>query len=827
MPSQKNVRVAVLAALCAFLVSALTGCPLLFTGNQAGSVLFSAAPATGPAPLKVVFVGKPILAAPYEAQAWNWDFGDGTTGEGLIATHCFLQPGTYDVTLSVAAAVPKFRGEGDFPPATLTATRQVVVINPNQPPVADAGPDQSVYLDELVTLDGSGSYDPDSDPITYAWTIVSAPAESAAGLSGADTVNPTFAPDLKGDYEFQLIVNDGELDSAPDTVVVSVLNRPPVADAGEDQTVFLDVEVTFDGSGSSDPDFDPLTYSWSLIETPPLSAAELSGADTVNPTFTPDLKGLYIIQLIVNDGTVNSGPDYVEVTVPNRPPEAVAVVLPEREPGATVYREEGPVTPNLDALYALPRWGYGEKAFWGEMYLSLLDPDTASVLGQLPITIILDNGGYLLPISVSAGYGLAVDPTTGEMWALLEFSIISPYSGSYRALARVNPYTGVAVAVGDPIGMSLSELYAGLAVDEQSIVYGVTGNMMEQAVKAADAAHSLYTIDPVTTLDSFVFEYPEPGPNRTPGEVIAFNTDDGLMYHATGGGAPESRLFRSLNLDTFDLTTVSMPVEDVHWNRPTALTYAPGTNQFYLADVASEIPYLFRITLDTATTATEQYIGELFLGEESYYQPPAKGLAFIYETPFTNPLITLDGSDSSDPDGDALTYAWSFQSVPTGSSLTNADLSDPTGITTSFTPDVLGTYVVQLVVNDGEVDSAPDTVTVELLNQPPLANAGADQVVPMDDYYYNNSYPVQLNGDGSYDPDGTELTFDWTVTSVPTGSSFDDTDFDTTSAAPSLYVDVANDTVPYVFQLTVTDGDGASATDTVQIIVQEPDLPSR
>jgi hypothetical protein len=90
----------------------------------------------------------------------------------------------------------------------------------NQEPVADAGTDQAVDTGMEVTLDGSGSSDPDGDPITYSWSLV-VPGGSAAVLSGADTDAPTFTSDVDGDYVATLIVNDGELDSDPDSVTVT------------------------------------------------------------------------------------------------------------------------------------------------------------------------------------------------------------------------------------------------------------------------------------------------------------------------------------------------------------------------------------------------------------------------------------------------------------------------------------------------------------------------------------------------------------------------------------------------------------------------------
>jgi len=89
---------------------------------------------------------------------------------------------------------------------------------PNTPPVADAGPDQTVYTDDVntaqVTLDGSGSYDPDGDELTYAWFMY--------GYKIATGANPTGLLPV-GEYTIQLIVNDGQDDSVPDQVVITVV----------------------------------------------------------------------------------------------------------------------------------------------------------------------------------------------------------------------------------------------------------------------------------------------------------------------------------------------------------------------------------------------------------------------------------------------------------------------------------------------------------------------------------------------------------------------------------------------------------------------------
>ena len=103
----------------------------------------------------------------------------------------------------------------------------------NLPPVANAGPDQpGVASGSIVTLDGSLSFDPNLDPITYLWSFTSAPGTPPT-LFDATAVSPTFTADLAGTYVLQLVVNDGTSDSAPDTVTITAVavpvNQPPVA----------------------------------------------------------------------------------------------------------------------------------------------------------------------------------------------------------------------------------------------------------------------------------------------------------------------------------------------------------------------------------------------------------------------------------------------------------------------------------------------------------------------------------------------------------------------------------------------------------------------
>ena len=91
-------------------------------------------------------------------------------------------------------------------------------------------------------------------------------------------------------------------------------NTVPVANAGVDQNITTTSTVTLNGSSSSDADSDLLPYNWSITSKPAGSSATLSSTTTASPTFTADVDGSYVVQLIVNDGKVNSVADTVTVT---------------------------------------------------------------------------------------------------------------------------------------------------------------------------------------------------------------------------------------------------------------------------------------------------------------------------------------------------------------------------------------------------------------------------------------------------------------------------------------------------------------------------------
>lgn len=187
----------------------------------------------------------------------------------------------------------------------------------NRAPVANAGPDTSGPLGQALELDGSGSQDPDGDPLTYSWMLTTRPAGSNATLTDATSAKAHLTSDVQGLYVAALVVNDGELQSTADQVQIGggVIGSGPVARATGTLNIGINETATFDGTGSTDPDGDPLTYAWSIVTQPAGAMAQLNATDQPTATLTPSMVGTYDIQLRVSDGFYTSDPATVTLTV--------------------------------------------------------------------------------------------------------------------------------------------------------------------------------------------------------------------------------------------------------------------------------------------------------------------------------------------------------------------------------------------------------------------------------------------------------------------------------------------------------------------------------
>ena len=217
-------------------------------------------------------------------------------------------PGTYQFALTVT--------DSEDNTSDPSIVKIIVRGGDNAPPVADILiPDGSLFEIDQILLDGSGSNDPDGDPLSYLWEA-EGPDPNDSGLVDTAIQQALFRPPLSGQYRIRLTVSDGQ-NSATEEISISVQlpdNQSPQANAGPNIRAAVGEVVTLDGSASSDPDGDELAYLWT-VGTTPGGAVALSDSTAVQPTFRPLETGEYNFALVVKDASTTSLQSVVRITV--------------------------------------------------------------------------------------------------------------------------------------------------------------------------------------------------------------------------------------------------------------------------------------------------------------------------------------------------------------------------------------------------------------------------------------------------------------------------------------------------------------------------------
>lgn len=639
-----------------------------------------------------------------------------------------------DVEGSYVARLIVNDGQVDSPADSVIITSQTVVIN--TAPVANAGPDQNASVGDVVVLDGSASTDAEGDPLTFSWSLTSVPAGSGATISNATAVSATFVADLAGDYVAQLVVNDGELNSPADAVLVTaqvvVMNTPPVANAGLDQSVLVGETVLLDGGNSSDADGDPLTYNWSL-SVPAGSSAVLSDAGAAAPSFVADVAGDYVAQLIVSDGLDNSAPDSAVIAAApplvNQPPVANAGANQTVSIGDSVTLNGGGSSdPDNDSISY--RWALTSVPAGSGATLS----DTAAVN---PTFVADIEGDYVVQLIVNDGtFDSAADT------ALI--SAQPPATGG-ELLYNQN----CEFCHGDPIvGPAVDDTLAGLR--------RVTGSR-------------------VCTIEASIF-------GNNAGERGDVRFPDGV---------PEMMFLQHLSFDEMQQIAEYLNTGQVSGERRYVSNCAgchanDGSGGFVGEDVRGDGHETWHAISEEDSM---RYLGCLtgtdvdqiaaFLDHPVTNAAPLANPAGPYSATIGTP-VTFDGSNSTDTDGNIVFWEWSF-----------GDGGTAVGASATHVYSSAGSFTVTLTVtdDDGLTDTATTTATISEMPLLPVADPGGPYTG-----FVNES--VTLDGGGSADPDGGAIqSWNWDFGDGSVGAG-----------ATPTHIYLAAGT--YAVQLTVTDDEG-------------------
>ena len=694
-------------------------------------------------------------------------------------------------------------GVSDSSANTVTIT---TTAGTNDPPTADAGADQTVAEGVTVTLNGSGSSDPENATLTYAWTQSS--GTPTVTLNDASAESPTFtAPEnllANAVLVFSLIVNDGANNSDPNTVTITTTageNDPPTADAGADQTVAEGVTVTLNGSGN-DPENATLTYAWTQSSGTP--TVTLTDADTATPTFTApeNLSANAVLEfsLIVNDGANNSDPNTVTITTTageNDPPTANAGADQTVAEGVTVtLNGSGNDPENATLTYA---WTQAS----GTPTVILTGQDTATPTFTAPENLLVnavlefsltvndgvsDSSAATVTITTTAGTN---DPPTADAGAdqTVAEGVTVTLNGSASSDPENANLTYAWTQVGTPTVTLTGETTAAPtftapenlladAVLEFSLI--VNDGVSDSSAATVTITTTAGTNDPPTA---------DAGADQTVAEGASVTLNG-------SGNDPESATLTYTWTQTSGSPTVTLTGQTT-----AAPTFTAPENL-----LANAVLVFSLIVNDGANNSDPNTVT---ITTTAGPNDPPTADAGADQTVAEGVTVTLDGSGSSDPENATLIYAWTQTSGTPTVTLTGEDTATPT-FTAPENLSANAVLVFSLTVNDGVNNSDPNTLTITTTagpNDPPTANAGADQTVA-------EGASVTLNGSGSSDPESATLTYAWTQASgtptvILTG---EDTATPTFTAPENLSANAV-----LVFSLTVNDGANNSDPNTLTI----------
>jgi hypothetical protein len=614
----------------------------------------------------------------------------------------------------------------------------VRLIITNALPTADAGDDRLYSNPDItsVMLDGSRSFDPEMMPLSFHWKQISG---WDVQLSDPTAVNPTFAHPWLGTYRFELAVNDGLQDSAPDVVTIVVgPDHTPVADAGPSRYVGTG-SVTLDGTGSYDPDgAGVLTYQWRQISGPTVT---ITGTNTSHPVVITTSKPAIqkcVFELVVSDGELTSAPSNVTVTiVPSYPANVLTLNNPPFNPARPTIVSFG--GGNCSTGSGMTFGGvWDQRANW--LTVDTYGPPYTRYGDMLMVYLSSVAPRYVRPIQ-TIGF------STGNLPAMeVGWYVNATYKDARYAVNRVSLLDAVCSNLSGRVGQFNSNVIAGEQCWIDNYISNDPAHTRQPALNGAlnvvcnpARAHAY----PVNRYASSSLEY-------TNGGLTAFAylslIGDGKNYQLKT--SPQKYNFTINSSESIVFLNQSLYpgkiLAPVLLNGPAdGDTITPGGAIFSCESVQNATGYQllfgadpsrvmdFTLVSDTPAPPTQtiqalpqehtwwtirayDQFGSTIHADPRLIKRPENRLPIadagsnqvVYAGLDGKVTVILDGSQSSDPDGDALAFTWAL--VVGG----NAYLSNGVSLTMELP---VGVHTFQLMVNDGHGNSQPDEVTITVV----------------------------------------------------------------------------------------------------------------
>jgi PKD repeat protein len=225
--------------------------------------------------------------------AYEWDFGDGTTGTGLTVIHRYSTQGSYTVYLRVT----------DNSGNTANTTKPLTVSDNQSPTASFVHSPQNPVINEAVHFNASGSTDPDGNIETYYWDF--GDGESFSGTT--NQVDHTFSDATT--YVVVLVVTDNSGNSGSVSEPITILDGTPIASFTiSPSNPEVDDTITFNASGSSDPNGRIESWTWDFGDGSSPGSTEI-----ITHKYTA--VGIYVVKLTVTDDDGNTAEASQTVTV--------------------------------------------------------------------------------------------------------------------------------------------------------------------------------------------------------------------------------------------------------------------------------------------------------------------------------------------------------------------------------------------------------------------------------------------------------------------------------------------------------------------------------
>jgi PKD repeat protein len=624
-----------------------------------------------------------------------------------------------------------------------------------QRPDGTADPEKGIRQFVVGTA-GGGSY------VAHSSTIS---ANSEARIKQYGVLKLTLGA---GTYSWKFVPIAGKTETDEGTGSCSA-GAPPVARPGGPYT--STGSVTFDGSASSDPQDDvPLTYEWDFGD--PADPTTGSGA---TPTHVYAAPGSYTVTLVVTDSEGNrSAPATTSVVISAPPSGTAAVLIGAGDVGSCNRTQDEETARLLDAeIAAAPNaivFTLGDNVYDGgtaDEFTNCYGPTwgrhkarTRPALGNKDYTTA-DAPGYF-------GY-------FGDILAPLGEAAGDPDRGYYSY--DVGAWHVVVLNQNAPIGIASNQiawLKADLAAStkECTIAYWHNPRFFSNGSSNAykPAWDVLYTFGAELVLNADRRNYERFAPQNPDGVADPVG---GIRQIIAGTGGGEG-------LMSFGTPIANSEVR-IKANGVLKLTLDAGTYSWKFMQISG--------------VTSDQGSGSCHPGPPPIARPGGPYVA--------DGSLTVDGSASSDPQGDALTYEWDFGDP--------ANPTDGTGVTPTHVYTAPGTYTVTLIVTDSRGHrSEPATTTVEIRNLAPVVEAGAERSVTTGSaLVYTGSFTDATNGGPwPYRIQWGDGTADVTSTAVAPGSI----------GASHTYTTAGT----YTVTVTVTDAAGLSNSDQTTVQVLDP-----